>query len=126
MKELVTSWVMLFVLVGLFFFNSFVIKDFTKTISDEIEMVKKEIDADNTEKAVEIFEEKNRLWQKKIKKMLYIYHHNDLENVGRIIRLSEEHIRKKEFGEASIRLIEVQYLLKTLRDGEKITLDNIF
>lgn len=126
MKEIAASWVMLISLVALFCINSYIVTNVSESISEEIETVKTAIESGDTEKAAEIFSKSNGKWQKQIKKMLYIYPHKELDEIKRVIFLSDQYISSNEFETAHIRLSEAQYLLEALQEDEKITLDNIF
>ena len=96
MKELVTSWIILIVLIALFCFNSYAINGLTISISDEIENVKSSIEEDDAYRAESFFKKYNSGWKKKTKKLLYIYHHRQLEEINKMIHIAGEYISKKE------------------------------
>ena len=123
---MVTSWIILASIIALFIANAYIVKRETTAVCDDIELAIKAVEEEKVDEAEKIIFNINKNWKKTSKKIIYIFPHSQIEEIGRIILLAKQHIAERDLNDAVLRLKEVDYLVKLLKRREKITLDNIF
>lgn len=126
MKEMVTSWIILASIIALYIVNGYIVKKETTSVCDNIELAIKAVEDEKVYEAEKIISSINKNWKKTSKKIIYIFPHSQIEEIGRIMLLAKQHIAERDLNDAVLRLKEVDYLVKLLKRREKITLDNIF
>ena len=123
---MVTSWIILASIIALFIANAYIVKRETTAVCDDIELAIKAVEEEKVDEAEKIIFNINKNWKKTSKKIIYIFPHSQIEEIGRIMLLAKQHIAERDLNDAVLRLKEVDYLVKLLKRREKITLDNIF
>ena len=123
---MVTSWIILASIIALFIANAYIVKRETTAVCDDIELAIKAVEEEKVDEAEKIIFNINKKWKKASKKIIYIFPHSQIEEIGRIMLLAKQHIAERDLNDAVLRLKEVDYLVKLLKRREKITLDNIF
>ena len=123
---MVTSWIILASIIALFIAHAYIVKRETTAVCDDIELAIKAVEEEKVDEAEKIIFNINKNWKKTSKKIIYIFPHSQIEEIGRIMLLAKQHIAERDLNDAVLRLKEVDYLVKLLKRREKITLDNIF
>jgi len=126
LKEIITSWILLLAMVILFFVNANSVKTLSEDMYESAEMLGKSIENGDMKKSCKEISEIKEKWKKSCKKLFHIYPHTQLEDIEKLILMTEAQIKNKEFNDAALRIEEIKYRIHLLTDNEKITLDNIF
>lgn len=126
MKEIIISWVLLAGMVILFFVNTNIVKTVSEDMYESVEALSKSIENGNVKKAAIEVSQINGKWKEFCKKLLHMYPKTQLEDIEKLMLMTETHLKNNEINDAVLRIEEMKYKIKLLTDNEKITLDNIF
>lgn len=126
MKDVVISAFIFAALCALFVFNAFTVTRYADSVSEKLEYVKEALESNDTAAARQSFKEASGEWENQKEKMLYIYHHSQIEQIDRAIFSAGRYLSQGEYPEALFKMAEAQFLINDLVNHEKITLDNIF
>lgn len=126
MKNELIALALFFSMCGLFVFNSCAVNKCSEDIVSEIRCLKASIDSGNTEEIERCAQRMGKKWRRQTDKILYICHHNQIEEIDRTIFSAKYYVKEKNYEKAKYKLSAAEFLLSDLSEREKLRLDNIF
>lgn len=124
MKEEITAFVVLIILLGMFSYNNYCTNTKTKKISSMIEKID---NADYNEKVtLEKIKKIKDKWTEEKKPFFYFCTHDTVLEIDECMELACEYMETGDKDRAIFSLKRAKVLLKDLSQREKIRLDNIF
>ncbi len=117
MRDEIVCCIILFALIGLFVYNSYVVEDNTKDVIEAIE---------KAEESGKDYEDILTRWKKEKKALFYICSHTIIMQIDENINLGCEYVKLGDSERSEYMFKKARVLLEDLAQREKIKLDNIF